>query len=246
MINKSISQLIKKMKNPSLKLLSNIFRYIYRHKIIFGILTLFIFLVLTNLSDTINLIYRHKLIVGILTLLIFLAYREYHKEVFIIELFEVPEYLKKNGLTGKVIANKITDKINYISQTATTSKEATQFSTESVDPLPEIVVAGTGISIRPFIRYIKSEFSPYKPKIVTGELFVENDLLYLTTRVLGSPEKTFAPVKKEKLMEVSDSNKIGNFDNLMLEVAMHTYRYTQPFILASYYSSLNKNDDAFS
>ena len=89
MINKSISQLIKKMKNPSLKLLSNIFRYIYRHKIIFGILILFIFLVLTNLSDTINLIYRHKLIVGILTLLIFLAYREYHKEVFIIELFEV-------------------------------------------------------------------------------------------------------------------------------------------------------------
>jgi len=275
MINKSIPRLIKRIKNPSLKLLSNIFSFIYRHPYVVGILFLFIFLVLTNPSDTINLIYRHKLIVSILFLFIFLVltnlsdtinliyrymlivgilifllfiayigYREYHKEVFIIEPFEVPEYLKKNGLTGKAIANKINDKIIYIRQEAATSMEAIQFSTKSVDPLPEIVVPGTGISIRPFIRYFKSEFSPYKPNILTGELFVENDLLYLTTRVLGSPEKTFDPVNKEKLMEVSDSNKIRVFDNLMLEVAMHTYRYTQPYTLASYYYSLKKPDDA--
>jgi tetratricopeptide (TPR) repeat protein len=110
--------------------------------------------------------------------------------------------------------------------------------------LPEIVVPGTGISFRPFIRYIKSEFSPYKPKIVSGELFVDNDFLYLTTRVLGSPEKTFASVKKENLMKVPDSNKIGDFDNLMLQAAIHIYRYTQPYILASYYYSLKKPDDA--
>jgi hypothetical protein len=126
MINKSIPDIIEKIKNPSLKL----FSFIYRHPLISGIVILFIILVLTNLYDTTNFNYRHPLIVGISALLIFLAYREYHKEEFIIEPFEVPEYLQKNGLTGKAIAYKITDKINYIKQVATTSMEATQFSTK--------------------------------------------------------------------------------------------------------------------
>jgi len=45
-------------------------------------------------------------------------------------------------------------------------------------------------------------------------------------------------------MEVPDSNKIGDFDYLMLQAAIHIYRHTQPFILASYYNSVNKRDSA--
>jgi len=70
---------------------------------------------------------------------------------------------------------------------------------------------------------------------------MENNSIYLITRIISKPPNTFGPVKIDNLMKHSDSDNIKNLEYLMLQAAIHIYRYTQPYILASYDSSLNKH-----
>jgi len=235
MMNKSIPRLIKKIKNPILKLLSNIFSYIYRHKII----------------------------IIVLLIVFTLFYEEFTKQEYIIKPFEVPKLLEENGFTGQVIVHQIIDKIYEIKREALTKKQLEEFGSKESEPLPEIIVPGAGISIKPILRYLKTNFSPYKPIVITGEIIRENTSIYLTTRIMGKPPHTFGPVKIgnfriDNLMMDNDSDKIKDFeclmDNdshnvkdfecLMLQAAIHIYRYTDPFILASYYNHSDNREDA--
>lgn len=221
MMNKSIPRLIKKIKTPILKLLSNIFSYIYRHKII----------------------------IIVLLIVFTLFYEEFTKQEYIIKPFEVPKLLEENGFTGQVIVHQIIDKIYEIKREALTKKQLEEFGSKESEPLPEIIVPGAGISIKPILRYLKTNFSPYKPIVITGEILMENKEIYLTTRIMGKPPHTFGPVKIgnfriDNLMMDNDSHNVKDFECLMLQAAIHIYRYTDPFILASYYNHSDNREDA--
>ncbi len=228
MTNKSKSLSINKIKPLPLKL----HRFVNRYRILIIAVLLFI----------LTLFYE-KYAISVLLLVILLFYEEFTKREYVIRPFEVPEVLAEKGFTGCVIVNQIIDKIYEIKREAITSKELEQFGTEESEALPEIVVPGVGISLKPILRYFKAKFSPYKPISITGELLMENNLIYLTTRIKGKPPNTFDPVEIDNLMMEKDSNNIKNFEYLMLQTAIHIYKYTQPYILASYYYSLNKNDN---
>lgn len=90
-----------------------------------------------------------KLTISILLLIILFVYEEFTKQEYIIQPFEVPEVLEENGFTGQVIVHKVLDKIHEIKREALTSKELEQFGTREFEALPEIVIPGAGISIKP-------------------------------------------------------------------------------------------------
>ena len=66
------------------------------------------------------------------------------------------------------IVNKIIDKIYEIKREALTKKELEQFGSKESEAVPEIIVPGAGISIKPILRYFKEKFSPYKTITITG------------------------------------------------------------------------------
>lgn len=61
---------------------------------------------------------------------------------------------------------------------------------------------------------------------------------------MGKPPNIFGPVTIDNLMVDNDSDNIKNLEYLIHQAAIHIYRYTQPFILASYFKHLNKSDEA--
>ncbi|MCH7519234.1 MAG: tetratricopeptide repeat protein [Candidatus Dadabacteria bacterium] len=189
------------------------------------------------------LIYE-KYTISVLLIVALLLFEEFTKQEYIIQPFEVPDQLEKNGFTGQVIVHQILDKIYEIKRKALTEKELEQFGSKESESVPEIIVPGAEISIKPILRYFKEKFSPYKPIVITGEIIMENKSIYLTTRIMGKPPNTFGPVKIDNFMVDNDSDNIKNLEYLIHQAAIHIYRYTQPFILASYYKSVNKRDSA--
>ncbi len=76
---------------------------------------------LRNLADVVSALRRMIINLGIIIIIILFAVfviKEINKEVFYIETFEVAESLNKQGYNGRVVANKLIDKINFISREA--------------------------------------------------------------------------------------------------------------------------------
>jgi hypothetical protein len=72
--------------------------------------------------------------------------------------FEVPEEFIRNGFTGRVIANKFIDNLNYITENARTQMKPLKFSEEK-DQVPlEFEVPAGSFSLEIFFEYLKEYF----------------------------------------------------------------------------------------
>ncbi len=158
----------------------------------------------------IRTILTNVLIIALVFLFIIIAHREITKDLVLIEPFEVPENLEKKGYTGRAIANRLIDQIDYIKTTARTSMERKQFISEWARTQPEIEVPGSGISLKPVLEYIK-EFLGKAPLRIVGEVFLERDSLNVAVRVAGNPSKTI-------------HGGLENLDEMLRQAGLHIYK----------------------
>ena len=190
------------------------------------------------------------IVAAFIFLLFFIIKDLFKKEPIHIEPFEVSHDLENQGYNGRVIANKLIDKLNEIGEKSKSSLMKTygysyrivQFGsrrTEQVISLkPEefvpswtekkqldIEVPGVGISLNSISQFIKGLFGE-KPTTVTGEVVRYDNKLILTTRV------------GEKSSKLSEGE---NLDNILYQAAEHVYKCLKPTILAEYYF-INKKD----
>lgn len=161
------------------------------------------------------------LIFLLVILLICFCYIELRKDfVVLIEPFEVPKDIEKRGYTGRVIANKLIDQINFIRTNASTGMKRFLFKSAWTQTQIEIEVTGVGVSINYAFQYIRKLLGS-KTYLVVGEIISDNNQILLTTRVVGNPAKTVY-------------GKLKNLDLVLRKAAEHIYKYTQPYILAAY------------
>lgn len=169
-------------------------------------------------------------------LILFVAYIAYKEDSRLVEPFEVPQELEKQGYTGRAIANKLIDQINLIraiapSPMAREAGSSLQAPIPSTSPdSPIITVQGVGISPHALSRYIKELFGQDQAPII-GEVFFQSNQLYVTVRVRGKLAKTIPA-------------ELKNLDGALRKAAEQISIYIQPFFLASYLNYCEKKDAA--
>ena len=160
-----------------------------------------------------------------------MMYKELNKETVIIDPFQVPMDLEKMNITGQAVVNKLLDEIEDIKAHADTAYKQLDFKPVFYDTQLEIVIPGSGVSLKSLLQNVKS-FLGKKQTHISGEI-VLNKKLYLTIRVQGEPSKTF-------------SGELEDLDNLLAQAAQYVLKYTQPYILAYYlyynYYGRDKNE----
>ncbi len=164
------------------------------------------------------------LIFGLLFL--FFCYLELRKEYVLIEPFDVPKDFEKYGYTGRVIANKLSDQINLIRTSATTRIERISFVPIWSMTYIDIEIKEYGISLNSFIQYIRRFFGREITRVVGEITCIDSEInynapLFITIRISNKPAKAIP-------------GNLKDIDDILLQASEHIYKYTQPYVLASY------------
>lgn len=161
-----------------------------------------------------------------------LIYKELNKESVIIEPFQVPLELERQNITGQAIVNKLIDQIEIIKENADTNYQGLDFKPILFDSQLEIVIPGSGISLKSLLQNVKN-FLGRKQTRITGEVVLNNKQLHLTIRVFGEPSKTF-------------SGELDDLDEILKNASRYVLKYTQPYVLAYdlYYNYQNHKEEA--
>lgn len=199
-----------------------------------------------NLKNFISRVYHDeysiqnaaKDLVSILTILVILVIliqviRGINHDYIVIDQFEVPEQLIKNGYTSKTIINKLEYEIKNIANNQIIKNNSLIINTSTV-AVPDIVIPGATNTLRSLILYIKETFFQ-PPYIVTGNIVNENSHLKLMLEFSGK--------RKLKLINASEiiTNKEDNIDNMIKYAAERLYIQVDPLVMAGYYYSKNNH-----
>ena len=230
------------------------------------------------LSELLSVIQKLVLLV-VFIFICYVIYHESKREVVIIEPFEVPEQLSKQGLTGRTFANKLMDQMEIIvreSNINTSIKEVPikeekhsvegvplvgdrqssdrvsgevrltearhslegkkEFSLSGHEQSLDFNVPGVGVSLKSIIYYIKKNILRKEPLTISGEIFIQDSRLSITTRISGKPHENLAP------LEMANMEK--ELDKGLLKAAQYIYKQIQPITLAYFYQ-FNNDKKAF-
>ena len=179
-------------------------------------------------------ILTNGIIIILIGLFIFLIFLELFKNVVMIYPFEVPKELENQGYTGKVIANKFYDKINFIYNEAKAGIKCQEILPEWSMQQLDFELLGSGISLNSIILYLK-KIMGIETSSIGGEVVIQKNQMYTTIRISGKTVKT-------KTIS-GDLRELEN-ENILVETAKDLYKYLDPFILASYLYFYEKNKDA--
>ena len=172
---------------------------------------------------------RHTTIdLVVLLLILVIGYGIIRTDPILVEPFEVPESFKRQGYTGRTVANKLIDQVNLIAYKASTAMKRKEFAAAWFQEKLQIEVSGSGISFTSFKQHIRGLFR-WKTTKVCGEVVLLDEKgknQKITIRVIGKPAKIITGSR-------------CNLERTMLKAAEHIHKYTQPFILASYYHSID-------
>ncbi|MCY7363398.1 MAG: hypothetical protein LH629_15225, partial [Ignavibacteria bacterium] len=108
------------------------------------------------------------------------------KDTVIIEPFQVPLDLEKQNITGQALVNKLMDQIEIIKEKTDTSYKNLDFKPVFFDSQLEIVIPGSGISLKSLLLNFKN-FLGKKQTRISGEVVLLNGKIFLTIRVMGEP-----------------------------------------------------------
>lgn len=154
-----------------------------------------------------QVIYLTTLKIILPLIFIFLCYqtvRELAQDRPVIKPFDVPLVLEKQGYSGKVIARRLTNRVDDLKRAA---KKSLAHSSEGqmikmANPEEDIqkqhekfVVPGVDISLGDLISYIFYMMG-IKPRTISGYVVI-TDRLFLTVSVTGKPSRTFEGNKED-------------------------------------------------
>jgi tetratricopeptide (TPR) repeat protein len=181
----------------------------------------------------IKTIFFSTLLILVSTLLGLVIISESTRDVLQIEPFDIPPILQEKGFSSRVLANRLVDKINDITEKARTNIRVTPALVE--DSVPNIEVPETGISLRVITRYLKG-FIGSNPKQVNGNVTNQGTNLNFSIRLMKDRSKA------ENSSYETFSGTLDDIDTTMGLIAQYVLKETAPYILASYYYEIRHPD----
>lgn len=168
---------------------------------------------------SINLLVVPLLVASACFIIIYM-YKDLTTRLVIIEPLEVPEEYATKGLTGRVMAKKLQDKIEAITSAQKSEYKPDKFLTANSLTNIDIEVPGSGVSLDVISKLIR-KFYNLEPTKITGEIFKINNIDYVTMRVTGEPAITLA---------INDRN----MDSTLHISSKYVLKYIDPYKLLIY------------
>jgi hypothetical protein len=150
-----------------------------------------------------------------------LVWESAHDEGLVVEAFEVPEDLAQRGLTGKVVAREVLDRLSAMQEQTLSMRAPSSYRNNWGEDF-KVAIPETGVSLGELRNYLVARLG-HQTRI-TGEIFRNAGGLSVTARVGESPG-------------VMISGADGGLDGLVQHVSEVIYAQTQPYRFAAYIDS---------
>jgi tetratricopeptide (TPR) repeat protein len=161
--------------------------------------------------------------------LIVMLHDAFASHAVVVEAFETPPALGPHGITGKLVASGILDRLQALAK-ATRSKEKARTAYSAWSSDIKIDVPETGVSIGEINRLLHARFG--SDLHIGGELVQsEGGGLALTIRGDGVPARRFA-------------GGAGDLEKLTAAAADYAYGSSQPYVFAAYLTGQGRDADA--
>jgi tetratricopeptide (TPR) repeat protein len=141
-----------------------------------------------------------------------------HDEGLVIEAFEVPDDLAQRGITGKVIARQVLDRLSAMQEQTLSMRAPSSYQNNWGEDF-KVAIPETGVSIGELRRYLAVSLG-HQTRI-TGEIFRSAGGLSVTARVGESPGVVISGADEE-------------LGRLVQKVSEVIYAHTQPYRYAAY------------
>ena len=173
----------------------------------------------------------NTVILIITIILISVTISEISKEVVSVEPFKISSTLQKKGYDGQIISNKLIDQLNYIVE-GRNSQEQRLFGTWTQEEV-HMEVPGVGFSLESMQQLLR-QFIGKKTYTISGELMSPDGMekLSLTIRLNGRPAENI-------------QGQMENMDELFLQAAEYVLTTTQPYALALFKWSSERDANGF-
>ncbi|MBT3388577.1 MAG: tetratricopeptide repeat protein [Desulfobacula sp.] len=150
------------------------------------------------------------------------------EDKIVFQPFVVPLVLKKQGYTGTMLIEEVSNRINYIRNQVKTSDQEKFIKIEAMEQGTEIQVPGTGMTLKEISDSIRV-FLGTTVRYISGNLVLFEDQLFLTVRLTDGFN---AKVK----------GNFNNLDSVINPAAEQILKNLDPFTLGKYYSIHKKNE----
>jgi tetratricopeptide (TPR) repeat protein len=145
-----------------------------------------------------------------------------------IDGISVPKILADNGYTPEVAANRLRDALKKYANNALdryvappgSQMKSTRFGLQA--EIPDIVVPTVGISLSTIVSSLRTFLGIKTHKSISGEFFLEKNLLHLTLRLDG-----------DELYSSGDGINSNNPDDLVALALPRIFSAIQPYVTAS-------------
>src|SRR5258706_2575652 len=150
-----------------------------------------------------------------------------HSNDLVIDAFQAPPELADRGLSGAVLAAKLSDKIAAM-QAQTNSQRAPKSYAGFSEGL-KLAIPETGVSLSELDRFLREKLG--HDLHIGGEMVMTEKGVALTARVSGDGSATVTGAQ-------------ADMDALQQQLAEQVYRITQPYRYAVWLQAQNRNEDS--
>ena len=180
--------------------------------------------VLPNLAEHAGALFSIAISLVLLTALVALTYafvRDLRRDVVEFDTFTAPKEITERGYTSTAIAEAVLDEIHTVQAEAFTLQSRRQL--EVAAALPDVQLAGGGLSMRAIVRYAR-RLVDLPDNRISGEMLQEGKLLKLALRVRQGAQTQLIVVRRDD----------ADVDRLLKDAGRALVQIADPSMLAVY------------
>lgn len=161
------------------------------------------------------------LLIAALAALTFAFLRDLRRDAFELDAFTAPKDVTDRGYTSTAIAEAILDEIRTVQAEAFTLQARRQL--EVAAALPDVQVAGSGLSMKAIVRYARRLFDLPDNRI-SGELLQDGRTMKLALRIRQGARTRLVVVQRDD----------GDVDRLLRGAGRALVQVADPYLLVAY------------
>jgi tetratricopeptide (TPR) repeat protein len=161
------------------------------------------------------------LLVAALLALTYAFVRDIRRDAFELDVFTAPKEITERGYTSTAIGEAVLDEIRAIQNHAFTLEARRQLEVAAV--LPDVQVAGSGLSMKAIVRYAR-RLVDLPDNRITGDLLQDGKKLKLALRIRQAARTQLIVVARDD----------GDVDRLLRDAGRAIVQIADPYLLVVY------------
>ena len=191
--------------------------------------------------DEVRRLAINVLVLAPILLIGYTVWQAVNEDMMIVDAFTVPKALEDQGYTGKSVAQRLIDRVEFIHSTAKTRVERQQIGHESqFASLSNLQVPQSGLTIETVVSMLRKLFRPPDDRI-GGEITIKQEAQGLMARTYAvslrfdiernNPDRLGRPTDSRHFVKHFEASSL---DELIEQSAQAIVEKTAPATLASY------------